>query len=106
MMEVLSILEQKIVSLVEFVEKLHKQNEILRSESEVLQKEIVELRAENAHFVEENMHITAKLHDLASCAQAESKELSELYQEKKYTKQVVDDLIKSIESLVEKENQL
>ncbi|MCX5924759.1 MAG: cell division protein ZapB [Candidatus Dependentiae bacterium] len=105
-MEVLSVLEQKIVSLVEFVEKLHKQNELLRSESEALHKEIVELRAENAHFVEENMHITAKLHDITFCAQAESKELSELHLEKKYTKQVVDDLIKSIESLVEKENQL
>ena len=71
-----------------------------------MKKEIEELRAENAHFVEENMHITAKLQDLSFSVQAENKELSELHQEKMYTKQVVDDLIKSIESLVEKENHL
>lgn len=105
-MEVLSVLEQKIVSLVEFVEKLHKQLELLRAENEALRKEVIELRAENAQFVEENMHITAKLQDLSFASEVESKELSELHQEKKYTKQVVDDLIKSIESLVEKETQL
>lgn len=105
-MEVLSVLEQKIVSLVEFVEKLHALNDLLKSDNEALKKEIGELRAENSHFVEENVHLTSKLQDLAFSAQVESKELNELHQEKLYTKQVVDDLIKSIESLVEKENQL
>jgi chromosome segregation ATPase len=106
MMEAINVLEQKIVSLVELVEKLYKHNEAVRLECDALHKEIAELRAENAHFVEENVNLTAKLQDLSFSVQAESKELSELHQEKKYTKQVVDELIKSIESLVEKENQL
>ena len=105
-MEMLSLLEQKVVLLIGFVEKLEKSHEALKVSHEALEKEIIELKAENAHFVEENEHLTAKINSLLCASEAESRELNELSQEKKYTKQVVDDLIKNIEFLVEKEMQL
>jgi len=101
-MEELSILEQKVVLLVELIEKLQAQLERFREENEILCKEVADFRIENAQFVEENMLLTEKLTILS----LESSELKKLNQEKEYTRQVVDDLIKSIESLVEKEPQL
>src|SRR5438105_2454848 len=100
-MEELSILEQKVVLLVELIEKLQAQLERFRLENEVLHKEVTELHVENTHFVEENVLLTEKIEILS----LESSELKKLNQEKEYTRQVIDDLIKSIESL-EKEPQL
>ncbi len=107
-MEILSLLEQKVVLLIGFVEKLEKNHETLKVSCEVLEKEIIELKAENAHFVEENEQLTTRINSLLCASEAENRELNELSQEKKYTKQVVDDLInsiKNIEFLVEKEMQ-
>lgn len=105
-MEVLGVLEQKVVLLADFVEKLHKQNDELRAKVEALQKETAELRAENAHFVEENTHLSTKLQELLLTVDVENKRLSELDSERDYAKQVVDELIQTIENLVDKENQL
>ncbi len=79
-MEVLQVLEKKIAALVELIQGL---------------------KAEKARLVEENAQLLAKVGSLEGSALEDSERLDEI---KKETKCVVDDLIKSIDSLV-KENQ-
>lgn len=83
-MEVLQVLEKKIAALVELIH---------------------ELKAENARLVEENAQLLVQVDSLQASMSAlegavvqDSRRLDELKEE---TKHVVDDLIKSIDLLVE-----
>jgi len=80
--KVLKVLEKKIYSLVELVK---------------------ELKTENAKLAEENAQLLAKLESVQDSMFTESNRVEKLDQEKTMTKMVVDDLIKSIDSLVEYE---
>lgn len=82
-METLNTLEKKVVSLIE---------------------RIRELKAENEHLLNENMQLLAKLETVEKSMLSETKRSDDLDQEKALTKLMVDDLIKSIDMLVEKEN--
>jgi len=84
-METLSVLEKKVVSFIDIIK---------------------ELKAENARLVEENTHIAAKLSSLNKSMTDDAQRVEELDQEKALTKLVVDDLIKSIDTLIEGEKQL
>ncbi len=104
-MEVLNVLEQKFASLVKVVERLKEDNKKLHSESETLQFENADLKKENAKLAEESAQLSSKL-EAIEVSSIDSGELERLHEEKKRTKELVDDLIKNIESLVDKENQL
>ena len=84
-METLSILEKKVVSLIDIIR---------------------ELKAENARLVEENTQLVVKLTMMQGAVQEDAKRVEELDQEKALTRMVVDDLIKNIDALVEGEKQL
>jgi regulator of replication initiation timing len=83
--ETLSVLEKKVVSLIEIIKQL---------------------KAENARLVEENSQLADKITMMQTVASDEAKRAEEFDQEKALTKMVVDDLIKNIDSLIEGENQL
>jgi len=83
--ETLSVLEKKVVSLIEIIKQL---------------------KAENARLVEENSQLADKITMMQTVAADEAKRAEEFDQEKALTKMVVDDLIKNIDSLIEGENQL
>ncbi len=81
-MEVLNVLEKKIASLIELIK---------------------ELRSEKAVLLEENAELKDRLEKLESSLLLHDKNVEERSQEIVLTKMVVDDLIKSIDLLVEQE---
>lgn len=83
-MKFLQRLEEKVVSLIELIK---------------------ELKTENAKLIEENAQLEAKLKGLESSLSEDTAHLEELSKEKERTKMVVDELMKSIDSLVEIEQQ-
>ncbi len=84
-METLSVLEKKVVSLIEIIKQL---------------------KAENTRLVEENAQLADKITMMQISAADDAKRAEEFDQEKALTKTVVDALIKNIDSLIEGENQL
>lgn len=84
-MEILTVLEKKVASLIDTIKQLKLQND--------------QLMAENSQLAERLLMIETSVH-------ADAKRVEELDQEKALTKLVVDDLIKSIDSLIESEKQL
>lgn len=82
-MNSLKLLEEKLVSLAELVK---------------------ELKTENAKLAEENAQLAAKLSMLQNSLNDDTHRIEELKQEKELTRIVVDDLIKSIDSLVENQS--
>ena len=85
LVETLSILEQKVVSLIDIIKQL---------------------KAENARLVQENAQLQTKMLDLQGAVHEDAKRVEELDQEKALTKMLVDDLIKNIDALVEGGKQL
>lgn len=83
-METLQVLGEKITSLIELTQKL---------------------QAENATLAEENVQLVAKLKMLEGSMVSDGDRMEALNQEKALTKMLVDDLIKSIDSLVPSEKQ-
>lgn len=83
-MEVLNVLEKKIASLIEMIK---------------------ELKAEKAQLIEENIELKQKLESFESSLLSREKHVEERNQEIVLTKMVVDDLIKSIDLLVEEQQQ-
>jgi len=104
-MEALSVLEDKIGLLVTLVKELKTQNEALQVSKQKLEEENEALKAENAKFAEDNAQLAAQLKSIQESVLKENKQADELNQERSMTKAVVDDLIKSIDTLVEHENQ-
>ncbi len=84
-METLSVLEKKVVSLIEIIKQL---------------------KAENTRLAEENAQLADKITMMQISAADDAKRAEEFDQEKALTKTVVDALIKNIDSLIEGENQL
>lgn len=92
-MEALGLLENKIKNLVELATKL--------------QGESAQLKTENSRLIDENCKLSGLVDSLQGQLESfrgsiaeNSKNLDEMSQEKALTKMVVDDLIKSIDSLV------
>ncbi len=83
-MEELSLLEKKITSLVDVIH---------------------ELKKEKAKLVEENFQLLTKLEILENSLLTDSERIEKLNQERALTKTVVDDLIRSIDLLVEEKQQ-
>ncbi len=83
-MELLSVLEKKIVALAGVVQQLKQENSQLR---------------------EENAQLGAKLEMMESSLLVDSERIEKLNEERVLTKTVVDDLIRSIDLLVENEKQ-
>lgn len=82
-MNVLKQLEEKLICLAELVR---------------------ELKTENAKLAEENAQLSAQLVMLQNALKDDTQRIDALKQEKELTRLVVDDLIKSIDSLVENQN--
>lgn len=83
-MEVLNVLEKKIAGLIELIK---------------------ELRADKMLLLEENAELRERLEMIESSLLLHDKNVEERSQEIVLTKMVVDDLIKSIDLLVEQEPQ-
>lgn len=83
-MNALSVLEEKVVLLLDILNELKKEN--------------AELQAQNASLLKE-------IKALESSVATDTKTLDALHQEKEATKAVVDDLIKNINALVSNEVQ-
>jgi len=77
---------------------------VLEGKVAELVKKIKELEAANGKLIAENMQLTAKLETMENSMLSDIQRIEELDQEKALTKMVVDDLIKSIDSLVEGKN--
>jgi len=76
----LSLLEEKVIRLVDMVKSLKQMHQTLQEENQMLKHQL--MKAESSLV-------------------SETKDLEELSQEKMITKMIVDDLIKSIDSLVD-----
>ena len=83
-MEALSLLEKKLTALVEVMH---------------------ELKMEKARLAEENLQLQAKLEMLEDSLLTDNESIDKLNQERALTKTVVDDLIRSIDLLVEEKQQ-
>lgn len=123
-MEFLGILEKKFASLLEYVGRLKSENDTLAKNIEQKSAECTELRelvqsmkdelivlqAERVKLVEENskqadeVAALKKGIEIFESSVLETKtSLDDFHQEKALTKMLVDDLISSIDSLVEQE---
>lgn len=102
-MEVFTTLEEKVQVLIGLAQELKLENKRLQLENESNLEEIKLLKADNAGLVEENLKVAAQLKAVEEAMIRENKLVDVLSQEKTATKLVVDDLIKSIETLVERE---
>ncbi len=104
-MEALIILKEKIESLVSLTQQLKKENANLCQKQEKLQVQNNELKTENAKFAEDNAQLEAQIKSLEDVSIKESGQLKELSQDRSSAKAAVEDLIKSIDVLVEHEVQ-
>jgi hypothetical protein len=104
-MESLVILEKKLYQLLALVQDFSQKSKDLAHENEALKQILEDLRFENSRFAEENAQLAARLKVIEDSLQRENAESDVLQQEKNLAKLVVDDLIKSIDALIERESQ-
>lgn len=104
-MKVLENLELKINQLIALTVNFKKQNDLLSSVNEKLRLENEELKAENAVLAQDNAQLSTQIRSIEASIERGSEQISMLNEEKILAKIVVDDLIKSIDSLVERETQ-
>lgn len=97
-MEALALLEGKIKSLVELISKLKEEGARLKAEN-------YKLEEENLKLLERVSGLENRLDTFEGAAVEKNKSLNELSQEKELTRVFVDDLIKSIDSLVQDNQQ-
>ena len=90
----LTLLEEKVIRLVDMVKSLKVSNLSLQEKNELLHDANESLQAENHMLKNQLMKTETSL-------VAETKDLEELSQEKMMTKMIFDDLIRSIDSLVD-----
>lgn len=83
----LTLLEEKVIRLVDMVKTLKLSNQSFQEKNQSLEAE--------------NQMLKNQLMKTESSLVAETKDLEELSQEKMMTKMILDDLIKSIDSLVD-----
>lgn len=104
-MEVALILEEKIKKLIAIIKKTKEQYENTQSNYDSLKSEIAELKAKNDRLSEDNAQLTCQLNTIERSMLKETDHIQELTEERSMTRLVLDDLIKSIDSIVENENQ-
>lgn len=104
-MEVVLILEEKIKALIATVKKIKKDLDDLQSKYDLLQSENAQLKAENDKLIEGNAQLTFHLNTVEKSILKETGHVAELTEERSVTRLILDDLIKSIDSIVENENQ-
>lgn len=101
-METLYILEEKIKLLVAVSKDLQKENEAFKKETATLQEENEDLKTENARLAESNAQLSTQLRNIEDSMLKESGHVLELKEEQIMTRSVLDELLKSIDSIVEK----
>lgn len=104
-MEVVLLLEEKIKTLVGMINNMKNNYNELQSKYDLLQSENVQLQAANDKLTEDNAQLTVQLNTIEKSMLKETSHVEELSQERSMTRLVLDDLIKSIDSIVENENQ-
>ena len=104
-MEVVLILEEKIKALIAMVKTMKMDHDALQSKHDSLQSENAQLKAENDKLAEGNAQLTFQLSSIESSILKETGHVLELTEERSMTRLVLDDLIKSIDLIVENENQ-
>jgi FtsZ-binding cell division protein ZapB len=104
-MEVIFALEGKVKALIASIKKLQDQTHVLQSDNDSLKIEIQELKAENATLAENNAQLIIQLKAIENSILLETDHVNELKEERSVTRSALDDLIKSIDSIVENENQ-
>lgn len=100
-METLYVLEEKIRLLVEAIRSLKKENEIFKLENSIVKEENGDLKTENARLAENNAQLSTQLRNIEDSMLKESGYVLELKEEQGVTKSILDDLIKSIDLMVE-----
>jgi cell division protein FtsB len=104
-MEVVLVLEEKIKALITMAKGMKEQHEALQLKHDSLKSENAELKAENDTLTENNAQLTFQLNTIEKSILKETGHVQELTEERSMTRLVLDDLIKSIDSIVENENQ-
>ncbi|HLC06764.1 MAG TPA: hypothetical protein VJJ26_01120 [Candidatus Babeliales bacterium] len=104
-MEVVLVLEEKIKTLIALAKDMKQKHDALQSKYDSLKSEIAELKVENEKFAEGNAQLTFQLNTIEKSILKETGHVQELTEERSMTRLVLDDLIKSIDSIVENENQ-
>ena len=104
-MEVVLILEEKIKALIARFKDVKSQHSNLQSKYDSLKNEFDVLEAENDKLAECNAQLTCQLNTIEKSMLKETGHVQELTEERSITRLVLDDLIKSIDSIVENENQ-
>lgn len=104
-MDALTLLEQKVVLLVERLTELKTKNSQLVTENEKLSAENNELRLKSSQLTQEREQLVEQLDTIENSLLQGSRTVEDLNLEKNLTRAVVDDLIKSIDALVENEQQ-
>lgn len=105
-MEAVLVLEEKIKTLIVMVKNAKEQLATLQSKYDSLKSDFAGLKAENDMLFEGNAQLTFQLNAIEKSIQKETGHVQELTEERSMTRSVLDDLIKSIDSIVENENQL
>lgn len=104
-MKILEVLEDRVNRLISISIESTKKSKNLEKEIDILKEELSIVKAENTKFAEDNAELITQLKSLELNAQKENKQLLDLSEEKSLAKLVVDDLIKSIDALIERENE-
>lgn len=104
-MQVLEVLEDKINRLIQITVELKNKCALTESTNYKLSCENDELKKENAILAHDNAQLLAQIKVIEASMEQESKQNSQLNEEKSLAKLVVDDIIRSIDALVECENQ-
>jgi len=104
----LTLLEEKVIRLVDMVKTLKfakqvldEENQVLKNHIHAIQDESLKYQEEILKLEEESQMLQHQLMKTESSLVSETKDLEELSQEKMMTKMIVDDLIRSIDSLVD-----
>jgi chromosome segregation ATPase len=103
-METLLALEEKVKALVLHAKDMKNKIAMLEQENGHLSDKNKELKTENDAYVESNAQLKNQLNALENSILLESGHVDELKEERSMTRSVLDDLIKSIDSIVENEN--
>jgi hypothetical protein len=104
-MKILEVLEDRVNRLIDMSVDFAKKNKDLEKNIGLLKEELAIVKTENTKFAEDNAELITQLKSLESTTEKENKQLRDLSEEKSLAKLVVDDLIKSIDALIERENE-
>jgi len=104
-MEAVLVLEEKIKTLIAMAKSSKEQYAALQSKYDSFKNEFAQLKAENDMLFEGNAQLTFQLNAIEKSILKETGHVQELTEERSMTRSALDDLIKSIDSIVENENQ-